>query len=190
MIYLASQSPRRQELLQQINIPFQLVKVNIDETPGINENPGQYVIRMAREKALHACQPDRRYPLLAADTSVIFEQKILGKPRDKSHFMQIMALLSQQTHQVMTAIAVCDGHNSDVVKTRLSVSEVTFRNITRREAQSYWDTGEPCDKAGGYAIQGRGAVFISEMSGSFSGVMGLPLYETAELLSEFGVYSI
>ena len=188
MIYLASQSPRRQELLQQINIPFQVVSVDIDETPLKNEKPRDYVIRMATEKARHAHRDNMSMPLLAADTSVICDEHILGKPEDKTDFLRMMSLLSNRSHQVLTAVAVIGepGHLS----TRLSVSEVSFRIISKTEATAYWESGEPSDKAGGYGIQGLGAVFIKKIQGSYSGIMGLPIFETSELLSEFGVYSI
>jgi septum formation protein len=183
MIYLASQSPRRRELLSQIGISYELVSVDIDETPKVDEDPADYVIRMAVEKARHAWHRDMRKPLLAADTTVVADGRILGKPADRDDFLQMIDLLSGNTHQVMTAIAVSNGQ----VKSRLNVSEVSFRPVSRSEAERYWATGEPADKAGGYAIQGLAAVFISRVSGSYSGVMGLPLFETAELLHEYDV---
>ena len=192
MIYLASQSPRRRELLEQIHIPHQVVKVDIDETPLARESPAEYVVRLAIEKARHAHRPDMTKPLLAADTTVTCDEHILGKPTNKAHFLEMMSLLSNRTHQVLTAIAVTGNNNEavsePVVKTRLSVSEVRFRKVGETEALAYWDNGEPRDKAGGYGIQGLGAIFIEEIRGSYSGIMGLPLYETAELLAEFGVY--
>ncbi len=190
MIYLASQSPRRRELLEQIHIPFQAVAVDIDETPLKNETPGNYVIRMAFEKAQQAYRPEMQMPLLAADTTVVCKKRILGKPANEAAFLEMMKLLSNQAHQVMTAVAVTDSIEPEAVKTCLSVSEVRFRKITDAEASHYWLSGEPCDKAGGYGIQGLGAIFIEEIHGSYSGIMGLPLCETAKLLSEFGVYSI
>jgi septum formation protein len=190
MIYLASQSPRRKQLLEQINIPHQSIHVDIDETPHPHELPQDYVTRMAIEKVRHAHPLSQHFPVLAADTSVICDGRILGKPVDETDFMRMMQLLGNRTHQVLTAVAVMAPLPDTAVKTRLSSSEVSFRSISEQEAMHYWKSGEPCDKAGGYGIQGLGAVFIKEIHGSYSGIMGLPLYETAELLSEFGVYSI
>ena len=187
MIFLASQSPRRQQLLQQIGISFELVHARIDESPLENENPEHYVERMAAEKALNAFRADMSKPLLAADTSVICEGKILGKPQNENDFLAMFELLSDNTHQVMTAVAVTNSKEPAAVKTRLSVSEVTFTKITRNQATKYWLSGEPADKAGGYGIQGYGAVFIKQINGSYSGIMGLPLFETAELLTEFDI---
>ncbi len=190
MIYLASQSPRRQELLRQIGIEFEQVDADIDETPRENESPQTYVERMAAEKALNAFRMDMSYPLLAADTSVICENQILGKPQNQQDFLAMFERLSDNAHQVITAVAVTNNKASAAVKTRVSVSEVIFRKITRNEALRYWQTGEPADKAGGYGIQGTGAIFIKKISGSYSGIMGLPLFETAELLKEFEILSL
>lgn len=186
MIYLASKSPRRRELLDQIGIKYQCVDVDIDETPLTQEDPAQYVIRMAQQKAQQAYQKNMTMPLLAADTCVVCDHLILGKPENQAHFLEIMELLSDRQHQVMTAIAVTNGTS----QTRLSVSQVTFKKIKPIEAINYWKSGEPLDKAGGYGIQGKAAIFIKEIHGSYSGIMGLPLYETSELLAEFGVYSL
>ncbi len=190
MIYLASQSPRRQELLSQIGIEFELVHAEIDETPLKNEESGQYVQRIAAEKALNAFRTDMSKPLLAADTSVICDDRILGKPENEQDFLAMFEILSDNAHQVITAIAVTNKQEASAIKTSVSVSEVLFRKITRNEAIHYWQTGEPVDKAGGYGIQGKGAVFIRQISGSYSGIMGLPLFETAELLKEFNVFSL
>jgi len=190
MIYLASQSPRRQELLRQIGIEFELVHADIDETPRKNEGPQHYVERMAAEKALNAFRMDMSKPLLAADTSVICDDRILGKPQNEQDFLAMFERLSDNVHQVITAVAVTDTKEAAAIKTRLSVSEVIFRKITRNEALRYWQSGEPADKAGGYGIQGTGAIFIKKISGSYSGIMGLPLFETAELLKEFEILSL
>lgn len=186
MLYLASKSPRRSELLKQIGVPHQLLNVCIDETLRLGESPAAYVIRLALEKAqagYAALSGQPGLPVLGADTAVVIENKILGKPRDRTDALEMLATLSGRTHQVFSGIAMV-GEYSD---TRLSVSEVTFRQIGSAEAEAYWATGEPTDKAGGYAVQGRGAVFIRELRGSYSGVMGLPLYETAELLGNVGI---
>ena len=190
MIYLASKSPRRQELLQQIGVDFELVNAAIDETPFQTESPSEYVQRMAVEKALNAFQPGMSKPLLAADTSVICEGKILGKPQNEKDFLAMFELLSDNVHQVITAIAVTNTKEAAAVKTRMSVSEVTFTKITTTQASHYWQSGEPADKAGGYGIQGLAAVFIKRINGSYSGIMGLPLFETAQLLNEFEILTL
>lgn len=187
MIYLASQSPRRSELLQQIGISFQKLPVEIDESPAPAESARDYVVRMASEKAHQAYAETGKGPVLAADTTVVCNNRIFGKPRNQDHFQEMMRLLSQNTHQVMTAVTVVDGKQA---WSAFSCSDVTFRAITQQEILHYWQTGEPHDKAGGYAIQGHGAIFIQEIRGSYSGIMGLPIYETAELLSYFGVNSL
>lgn len=163
-----------------------MLSVTVDESLTDREEPPAYVSRLAGAKAdagiRHAADPGR--PVLAADTVVVIEREILGKPRDRDDAVRMLRLLSGRTHEVLTAIALAaDGG----ISRRLSRSEVTFRDITAAEAADYWDTGEPSDKAGGYAIQGLGAVFVAQLLGSFSGVMGLPLYETAVLLEAAGV---
>ena len=194
MIYLASQSPRRRELLEQIGISHKVIKVDIDENPLPDETPEDYVVRIASEKARAAFTADMQQPLLAADTTVTCNGQILGKPANQADFVNMMQLLSGKTHEVLTAIAVTASspNQTDGIKTitRLSRSKVSFRALSEKEILNYWENGEPRDKAGGYGIQGLGAVFIKHIQGSYSGIMGLPLYETAELLSEFGVYSI
>jgi len=190
MIYLASKSPRRQELLRQIGIEFKLVDADIDETPREKELPQHYVERIATEKALNAFRIDMSKPLLAADTSVICDGRILGKPQNEQDFLAMFERLSDNAHQVITAVAVTSNNEASAIKTRVSVSQVIFRKITPDEALRYWQSGEPADKAGGYGIQGKGAVFIRNISGSYSGIMGLPLFETAELLKEFKVFSL
>jgi septum formation protein len=187
MIYLASKSPRRQELLKQIGIEFKLVNADIDETPLDNELALDYVNRIAVEKALFAASnyPDK--PLLAADTTVVCKNAILGKPRDQAHYQEMMTCLSGNSHQVITAVAITQGSDRDTIATTVSTSEVNFRELMPSEIEAYWQTGEPIDKAGGYAIQGMAAAFISNIHGSYSGIMGLPLFETAELLKKFAI---
>ena len=187
MIYLASQSPRRRELLSQIGIQYKSVPAEINETPRQNEVPIDYVIRMAREKALCAAGQHQDKPLLAADTTVVCNNRILGKPRDKQHFLEMMDCLSGNSHDVITAIAITKGANPSSLLTATSTSKVCFRELTTSETDAYWQTGEPADKAGGYAVQGMAAAFISDIHGSYSGIMGLPLFETAELLKKFAV---
>jgi len=185
-VYLASGSPRRRQLLEQIGVPFQVLSVTVDESLGRGEEPVAYVSRLAVAKAgagREAAGATAR-PVLAADTAVVIGGEILGKPAGRDDAVRMLRLLSGRTHEVLTSIALAaNGRTSSCV----SRSEVTFREITSAEAGAYWDTGEPRDKAGGYAIQGLGAVFIAQLRGSFSGVMGLPLFETAGLLQAAGV---
>lgn len=180
MIFLASSSPRRRELLAQIGVAHQVVEVQVDEALHAGEAPELYVVRLALAKAQagHAICND--WPVLGADTTVVVDGAILGKPRDRADGLAMLARLSGHTHHVYTGVAVVDAAGE--AHTRLSVSAVTFRAISAPEQEAYWDSGEPADKAGGYAVQGLGAVFIERLEGSYSGVMGLPLFETAALL--------
>lgn len=182
-IYLASRSPRRRELLDQIDACYEVVDVEVDESPRAGEPPRDYVERVARDKALKAQTTLPAGALvLAADTTVVLNDTILGKPENAEHALQMLRSLSGQTHQVMTAVALCA---TDCV-TRISTSEVRFRVIDDDELRAYIATGEPMDKAGAYAIQGRAAVFVEHLQGSYSGVMGLPLFEVAQLLRAHG----
>jgi septum formation protein len=185
-VYLASASPRRRELLQQIGVSFRVLGAAVDETVLPGEAPAAYVVRVAAAKAGCGWEGSREadVPVLAADTAVVLDGKILGKPRDRQDAAGMLQQLSGRTHVVLTAVAL---RTANGLQTTTSRSEVTLRAISAREAQAYWETGEPRDKAGAYAIQGRAAVFIADLRGSFSGVMGLPLFETAELLSAAGV---
>jgi septum formation protein len=186
-VYLASGSPRRRELLQQIGVPFRLVSAQIDESPLAAEAPLAYVSRLAAGKAeagWQGCRGLAVAPVLAADTAVVLGGKILGKPRDQAHAENMLLELSGRTHQVLTAVALRSAAGNEI---RVSRSSVTFRNLEAGEARAYCNTGEPLDKAGAYAIQGFAAVFIADLQGSFSGVMGLPLFETAALLSSAGL---
>jgi septum formation protein len=187
-IYLASGSPRRRELLQQIGVPFRVVATAVDEAVLRSEAPRAYVTRLAAAKADAGWQSSRDAtdpPVLAADTAVVLDGKILGKPADREDAEGMLRQLSGRTHEVLTAIAL---RTASGLQSRISRSEVTFRSIAADEAQAYWETGEPSDKAGAYAIQGRAAIFVADLRGSYSGVMGLPLFETAELLSDAGVW--
>ena len=186
-IYLASGSPRRRELLAQIGVPFQVLDVTVDEARQPREAPDAYVVRLARQKADAGwrARPLRTpSPVLAADTTVVLDGEILGKPNDRSDGEQMLRALGGRTHEVLTAVAVATAQG---LISRTSRSEVTFRAISGAEARDYWATGEPHDKAGGYAIQGAAAIFVANLRGSYSGVMGLPLFETAELLQQAGV---
>lgn len=183
-IVLASASPRRAELLRQIGVSFEVKPAEIDETPRDGENPADYVRRMALEKARAGWAAGATMPVLGADTTVVVDGEVLGKPRDRSEALAMHARLSGRGHEVLSAVALVAGPLEDVV---LSRSQVNMRRISPAESEAYWHSGEPRDKAGAYAIQGFGAVFVARLQGSYSGVMGLPLYETAWLLREFGL---
>lgn len=184
-LILASASPRRQELLQQIGVSFEVLPVDIDESPLQDESAATYVERMAMEKARAGWEASNRsLPVLGSDTAVVLDGQILGKPRDRAHGLEMLQQLSGRAHQVLTAVAVVREGETGI---RLSESRVFFSDISYDEQIRYWESGEPADKAGAYAIQGRAAVFIERLEGSFSGVMGLPLHETAELLDRFGI---
>ena len=182
LIYLASASPRRSALLAQIGVGHQVRAVDVDERVEPGEAPAQYVRRLAIAKAqtLWSQLDDTRgVAVLGSDTSVAIGNEILGKPRDRAHGLQMLQQLSGRTHQVYTAVAL---RTSAGCESRLSVSDVTVRTLLPDEMDAYWLTGEPVDKAGGYGIQGAAALFIERISGSYSGIVGLPLYETGELL--------
>ncbi|MBV2130468.1 Maf family protein [Arsukibacterium indicum] len=179
-IALASASPRRRELLQQIAVPFSLVQVDVDESLHDGESPVAYVSRLARAKAqAGADQIHFALPVLGADTIVVVDQHILGKPADEADFSRMMQLLSGRCHQVLTAVALIGRHNS---ASCCVTTDVSFRQLTAADIAAYWQTGEPRDKAGGYGIQGQGGRFVSHISGSYSAVVGLPLCETDLLL--------
>jgi len=185
-LFLASKSPRRRELLEQIGIRFAVLDIDLDETWLPGEDPETYVGRLALDKArggraLVASSSD--LPVLAADTAVVVGERMLGKPRDRVDAAAMMRLLSGCTHRVLSAVAIVGEEE----RQDISISEVRFRTVSAQEAAAYWESGEPCDKAGGYAIQGLGALFVADLHGSYSGVMGLPLFETARLLAESGV---
>jgi len=184
-IYLASVSPRRRELLRQLGVSHEVLPVSVDETPRSGESAADLVCRLAALKARAGMliRPGRAAPVMAADTAVALGNELFGKPVDQADAARMLARLSGRTHAVWTAVAATDGKRERV---ELNRSEVTFRAVTTEEIAAYWQTGEPADKAGAYAIQGLGAQFITELRGSYSGVMGLPLFEVAKLLSLFG----
>lgn len=184
VLCLASMSPRRRELLAQIGVPHSVVAAHVDESLLPAEPPADYVARLARLKATTVRQRGEALPVLAADTTVVLEGSVYGKPADRADGLAMLAALAGRTHQVLTAVALATDRS---VALRINCSSVRFRDIERAEMEAYWETGEPRDKAGGYAIQGYGAVFVTALSGSFSGVMGLPLLETAELLRDAGI---
>jgi septum formation protein len=185
-IYLASGSPRRRELLRQIGVPFRVIGAELDETARSGESAAAYVSRLAEAKAEMGWKAGRdpTAPVLAADTAVVLDGEILGKPADMKAAIAMLLKLSGRAHEVLTGVAL---RTAAGVKLEVSRSSVSFRTVDPQEARAYWDTGEPRDKAGAYAIQGYAAVFIAALHGSYSGVMGLPLFETAELLRAAGV---
>ena len=184
VLCLASVSPRRRELLQQIGVPHLTAVPDIDETALAAESARDYVVRLACAKARVIAPRFADLPVLAADTVVVLDGRICGKPVDARQGIDMLGRLAGRTHEVLTAVALASGGK---LTHRLSTSEVRFRQMSLAECRAYWESGEPRDKAGGYAIQGRGAVFIEHLSGSYSGVMGLPVFETAELLAAAGV---
>ncbi len=183
-IILASASPRRRELLDQIGVSYQVQAADIDESPLLGEAPEAYVVRIAAGKSQHIWQQTRGVvPVLSADTSVVLNGMIMGKPSDKVDGLRMLKQLSGTAHKVFTAVSLrADQHWQAV-----NVTEVSFRILTAQEIEAYWQTGEALDKAGAYAIQGRAGQFVNHIAGSFSGVVGLPLFETAELLTKAGI---
>ena len=194
-LYLASQSPRRQELLTQVGISFDVLAVDIDESVKENESAQDYVIRLAQEKALAGWKliNQETSTVLGSDTSVVINGEILGKPENHHDAKRMLELLSGKTHQVMTAVALAIPAKKDAtveeyeLTSVINVSDVTFKELSDSEIERYVASGECDDKAGSYAIQGRAAAFISHLSGSYSGVMGLPLFETVQLLNKAGI---
>jgi len=184
LVCLASASPRRRALLEQIGVPYTVSIADIDEAVAAGEPPADYVLRVACAKARAVRARGTALPVLAADTTVVVDGLLCAKPRDRADGIAMLGRLSGRTHQVLTAVALATASG---VSFRLSASEVRLRAVSSAECAAYWETGEPHDKAGGYAIQGRGALFIEHLSGSYSGVMGLPLFETGELLAAAGV---
>jgi len=187
-IYLASRSPRRQELLGQIGVKFMAMEIDVDETVLGGESPRTYVERLARAKSVAGWQRVERddlprAPVLGADTTVAIDGRILGKPVDRREAAQMLASLSGRLHEVLTAVSLKFGPR---LESAVSVSEVRFKTLTNEEIARYVATGECEDKAGAYGIQGHAARFVADLHGSFSGVMGLPLYETAQLMDRLG----
>lgn len=186
-LYLASGSPRRRELLTQIGVPFLTQIAPIDENALPDEAPLAYVERLARAKAqagLAALSSTEQAVVLGADTAVVLDGRILGKPADRDEALSTLRALSGRTHQVLTAVALASAGRAEA---RVVISEVSFRPLRDAELEAYWASGEPCDKAGSYGIQGLAAVFVSRLQGSYSAVVGLPLCETAEMLEAFAI---
>ena len=188
MIYLASSSPRRAELLRQIGVDFALLNVDVDESLATGEPAEEYVLRMARIKAEAGAallaDEETGFRVLGADTTIALDGDIMGKPADRADCRCMLERLSGRRHQVLTAVALAPPAGIDQ---RMSRSEVSFRNLAPAEVEAYCAGAEPMDKAGGYAIQGLAAGFVERLEGSYSGVMGLPLFETAELLQTSGL---
>lgn len=181
--HLASKSPRRQELLRQMGFVFDVCAADIPEQPWPNETPVEYAQRIALEKARAATVTDG-LPVLGADTDVVLDGTILGKPKDRDDAIRMLCALGDRSHEVVSAVALVQGARHEIA---LSVTRVVFGPLTADDAARYWATGEPTDKAGAYGIQGLGARFVREIHGSYSGVVGLPLYETCRLLAQFGI---
>ncbi len=181
-LHLASSSARRRDILTTLGIRFSFAGVDIDETPGPGEAARELVLRLAGGKA-QACK-NKSLPILGADTVVVLGERIFGKPTSQDDALAMLAALSGRTHHVLTAVAIRSGNELD---TEMSLTEVRFRDIHRNEAQSYWQSGEPQGKAGSYAIQGLGGIFVQSIKGSYSGVVGLPVYETQALLGRAGI---
>jgi septum formation protein len=193
VVILASASPRRTELLTQLGVAHRVVPAHVDERRAAGEALEACVRRLATSKALEVqvalaavggSAAAVELAVLGADTVVVVDDELLGKPRDRADALAMLARLSGRWHQVLSAVALASANGLHCV---LSRSEVRFRALQAHECAAYWDSGEPCDKAGAYAIQGRGAAFVEELRGSYSGVVGLPLFETARLLAEAGV---
>ena len=183
-LILASASPRRSELLKQIGLAHTIQVADIDETPLNKEKPAYYVIRIAHAKSLAIHQHcNKNAIVLAADTSVVLGNTIMGKPENLQHAIAMLSSLSACTHQVYSAVSL----RGQQTQQALSISDVTFRAISKQEIIQYWQTGEPADKAGAYAIQGLASIFIQSIQGSFSGIMGLPLFETTQLIANEGI---
>ena len=180
---LASRSPRRSEILTAIGIPFDVRAADVDEARLDGEAPVDMVVRLALQKA-RTVAPDVSRPVLGADTAVVLGEQLFGKPEDEDDAVRMLMALAGHKHEVATGVALV---TNEIELTALSITEVQFRDIGRDEARRYWHSGEPRDKAGAYAIQGRGGVFVEAIMGSFTGVVGLPVYETAGLLAQAGI---
>ncbi len=187
-IVLASASPRRRELLDQIGIRYQVAAADIDESPLPNEAPDELVQRLAlaKARAIWSCS-DKTLPVLGSDTLGQLDGELLVKPTDFADARRMLLSMAGRKHEILSGVALCSAAGEQV---QLCRSYVWFRAISEQEIQAYWESGEPADKAGAYAIQGLGAVFVERMEGSYSAVMGLPLFETATMLAESGVYPL
>ncbi|HVK98960.1 MAG TPA: nucleoside triphosphate pyrophosphatase [Dongiaceae bacterium] len=191
MLYLASTSPRRRELLTQIGVPFQVLAVDVNEDWLPGESAQAYVQRLAADKAMAGWrllqQQGREGAVLGADTTGLLDDRILVKPTGRDDAVRMLLTMSGRTHEVLTGVALASGEGGSDVQVACSRTAVRFRPISAEEAAAYWDTGEPADKAGAYGIQGFGALFVENIAGSYTGVVGLPLFETAQLLRQAGI---
>lgn len=184
-LILASASPRRRELLEQIGLRYQVQTADIDESPQPDEDPLALVQRLAQEKAYAVwAKSDKTLPVLGADTLGVLEGQLLVKPDDFASARQMLLSMSGRAHTIYSVVAL---YHQDACELAVSESKVWFRTLTEAEIAAYWQQGEPHDKAGAYAIQGLGAIFAERLEGSYSGVMGLPLFETAQLLAKAGI---
>ena len=198
-LYLATRSPRRRTLIEQLGIPFETLDVDIDERPQQGEESAGYVARLAVEKARAGWDQvsSRRIPVVGADTCIMFNDRIIGKVENRQDGIALLKQFSVNSHAVLTGIAMVgpalvgtesESNNSKIKEcVRVNTSKITFRAVTDEECENYWNTGEPLGKAGGYAIQGIAGAFIEKLEGSYSSVMGLPLCELTELMHEFGI---
>lgn len=180
-IILASQSPRRKDLLQQIGLDFSVVVADIDESQHAGETADAYILRVAQAKAEKIAEHYPQHAIIAADTTVCLQQHIFAKPQDFADACRIWQQLSGQQHQVKTCVVVQFGSQQ---YTQIVSTDIQFKTLTLKEMQDYWATGEPQDKAGAYAIQGYAGAWVAQMTGSYSNVVGLPLYETVQLLQQ------
>lgn len=193
-IYLASRSPRRRHLIEQLGISYRAINVTVDEQHLAQESPADYVARLALQKARAGWQQLARQgiPVVGADTCIVLDGQVVGKPRDKAHGIALLKRYSGNTHSVVSGVAMVGfgkGNRASPLleQVRVSSSRVSFCDLTDRDCEDYWQTGEPLGKAGGYAIQGKAAAFIKRIEGSYSGIMGLPLHEFSELIAAFGI---
>jgi len=188
-LYLASKSPRRREILEQIGVAHHLIDIDVPELPAKDESPERYVQRLAQDKAQAGVQALQRQglspaPVLGADTICVLDQRILEKPRDEAHAVDMLLSMAGREHRVLTAICISDGQREQVA---CSLTRVQFSHFTEAQARTYWQTGEPVDKAGAYGIQGCGAALVEHISGSYSGVVGLPIEALVPLLKLMNV---
>ncbi|WCP66756.1 Maf family protein [Vibrio tubiashii] len=181
-LILASGSPRRKELLSQLGYTFLVVKTDVEECRQSGESAFDYVSRLAKDKAMAAVELEPNSVVIGSDTIVVCDQQVLEKPDDLAHAKQMLMALSGRAHQVMTAVTVA---TKEIQETVVVSTDVWFKNLSEQEIEQYWHTGEPCDKAGSYGIQGLGGRFVTRIEGSYYAVVGLPLYETDQLLHKF-----
>ena len=181
-LVLASGSPRRKELLAQLGYQFQIVKPDVEEMQHASESAEQYVARLSKDKAIAGSKLIADAVVIGSDTIVVCDNKVLEKPDDLTHAKQMLSMLSDRSHQVMTAVTVVNQEHQETV---VVTTDVWFKPLSEQEIEQYWQTGEPCDKAGSYGIQGIGGRFVTRIEGSYYAVVGLPLYETDQLLHKF-----